>query len=180
MSDVRLKLSPPWTIFINKLEALFDGDPEIAFNVNPDSGDPSVTLSTNNPEKAAALLKILPKEKQLGTVTLKINVDCPTVSNRAFTDDVELFEVAFKKNPAFAYAFSTDGSWLVSFTYVVWKKDVVQFFADNLHDPHGIISTLYQDIASEILSSKSYTTGGSIAYATDIESRILGVPENWP
>ena len=33
MSDVKLKLSPPWTIFISKVEALFDGDPQIACNV---------------------------------------------------------------------------------------------------------------------------------------------------
>ena len=34
MSDIRLKMSPPWITYINKLEALFDGDPQIAFNVN--------------------------------------------------------------------------------------------------------------------------------------------------
>ena len=26
MTDVRLKISPPWVTYINKLEALFDGD----------------------------------------------------------------------------------------------------------------------------------------------------------
>jgi len=34
MNDVRLKLSPPWTIYIKKLEALFDPDPMIAFNID--------------------------------------------------------------------------------------------------------------------------------------------------
>lgn len=34
MSDIRLKMPPPWITYINKLEALFDGDPQIAFNVN--------------------------------------------------------------------------------------------------------------------------------------------------
>ena len=34
MADVRLKLSPPWVTYVNKLQALFDGDPLIAFNID--------------------------------------------------------------------------------------------------------------------------------------------------
>ena len=34
MSDVRLKILPPWSIVIRKFEALFDGDPQIACNTN--------------------------------------------------------------------------------------------------------------------------------------------------
>ena len=43
MNNIRLKLSPPWITYVHKLEALFDGDPLIAFNI--DSSEPSVTLS---------------------------------------------------------------------------------------------------------------------------------------
>ena len=62
MNKVRLKISPPWYTYVNKLQALFDPDPQIAFNVdmNSDNG-PSVILSTNNGDKATALLKIVPK-----------------------------------------------------------------------------------------------------------------------
>ena len=45
MSDARLKILPPWTIVIRKLEALFDGDPQIAFNTDFSSEHPSVVLS---------------------------------------------------------------------------------------------------------------------------------------
>ena len=34
MNDVRLRISPPWVTYVNKLQALFDGDSQIAFNVN--------------------------------------------------------------------------------------------------------------------------------------------------
>ena len=34
MNEPRLKILPPWTIVTRKLEALFDGDPQIAFNVD--------------------------------------------------------------------------------------------------------------------------------------------------
>ena len=63
MNDVRLRISPPWVTYVNKLQALFDGDSQIAFNVNWSAANPSVTISTNNPDKAAALVKLLPEEK---------------------------------------------------------------------------------------------------------------------
>ena len=100
MSDVRLKLLPPWTIVMRKLEALFDGDPLIAFNESFDEV-PTVILSCNNGDKVAALLQILPDEIFFGGVTMKIIVD-GTPSNRAFASRVELFDTAFKGNPAYA------------------------------------------------------------------------------
>ena len=60
MTDVRLKISPPWITYVNKLQAVFDEDPQIAFNVDYSAAHPSVTLATNNPEKAAALKWLLP------------------------------------------------------------------------------------------------------------------------
>lgn len=180
-SYVRLKISPPWVIFINKLQALFDGDPEIAFNVNWQGTEPSVVMSTNNPDKAAALVKILPTRKQYGNVTLKISVDCPTISNLAFPTAKELFETAFNKNPAFAYVVTTEGYWYPNFTYVVFKNVVVQFFCDNLNDPHGVVSTLYEAIAEEVFEDveDAEFDPWSISFCTDVE-RNLGTPANWP
>lgn len=177
MNEVRLKLSPPWITYINKLQALFDGDPQIAFNV--DMSVPSVVLATNNGDKAAALLKLLPTEKYFGNVTLKIGVDGP-VSNLAFPTRASLFETAFKGNPAFAYcaAPAEEGYFYVDFTYVVFKNCVVQFFNDNLNDAHGLISTLYQDIASEVFDEANLT---GVYYCTDVEVGKLGKPlGEWP
>lgn len=137
-------------------------------------------LSTNNGDKAAALLKLLPTEKVFGNITLSIVVDCPHVSNRAFTSPKELFEVAFEKNPAFAYAISPadEGYYFFSMTYVVFKNCVVQFFNDNLNDAHGLISTLYQDIADEIFADAGLV---GVYYCTDVERGQLGKPlGEWP
>lgn len=180
MQDVRLKLSPPWVTYINKLQALFDGDPQIAFNV--DIRVPQVTIACNNGEKVAALLKLLPSEKAFGNVILKINIDGP-VANLAFTSNKALFETAFAGNPAFAYcvAPAEEGYYYVDFTYVVFKNCVVQFFNDNLNDPHGVISTLYQEIASELFEEASIATLGMVCYCTDIERGKLGKPlGEWP
>ena len=60
MNEVRLKISPPWITYIHKVEALFDGDPQIACNVNWGSENPSIILACNNGDKVAALQQILP------------------------------------------------------------------------------------------------------------------------
>ena len=112
-------------------------------------------------------------------MTLSIIIDCPAISNRAFPTNKELFEVAFKGNPAFAYVVcpSEDIYWVPA-TYVVFKNCVVQFFNDNLNDCHGLLSTLYQDIAAEIFEDANLT---SCYYNTDVETGKLGMPlGEWP
>ena len=180
MANVKLKMSPPWITYINKLQALFDGDPLIAFNIGEDEDGPTVVLSTTNGDKAAALYLLLPEEVKFGNVILKVGIDCPTVSNRAFVSNKELFEVAFKGNPAFAYAIAPveEGYFFVDFTYIVFKNCVVQFFNDNLNDAHGLISTLYQDIAEEIFADAGLR---GVYYCTDVEVGKLGKPlGEWP
>ena len=178
MTDVRLKISPPWVTYVNKLQAIFDEDPQIAFNVDYNGDDgPAVILSTNNPTKAVALSWLLPAEKYFGNVTLEIGIDCSApIPNRVFETPQELFEAAFENNPVFAYIVVPAGEyWYPPLTYVVFKNCVVQFFNDNLNDPHGVISTLYQDIADEIFEDMPYQAHGGIAYCTDVEHN-LGYP----
>ena len=55
---------------------------------------------------------------------------------------------------------------------------MVQVFADNLNDCHGVISCLYQDIADEVLTGEA-TQG--VYYNTDVEQGQLGKPlGEWP
>ena len=179
MTEARLKILPPWTIAIRKFEALFDGDPQIACNCVFNSANPSIVLACNNGDKVAALCQILPDEIDFGNVKLKVRVD-GVPSNRAFTSKVELFDTAFKGNPAYAYSMcpAEEGYQWIGTTYVVFKNCVVQFAADNLNDCHGIISTLYQDIADELLTGPA--TDG-VFYNTDVERANLGKPlGEWP
>lgn len=179
MSDVRLKLLSPWVIFFKKVSALFDGDPQLTCAMNYDGPTPSIVISCSNGDKVTALQQILPESINYGGVELDICID-GTPSNRAFLNKKELFETAFENNPVFAYAFSPVEdvyNWF-DMTYVVFKNCVVQFFADNLNDCHGVISTLYQDIASDVLTGPS-TQG--VYFNTDIERGAVGKPlGEWP
>ena len=127
----------------------------------------------------AALQKLLPEKVAFGNVELAISID-GTPSNRAFATKKELFETAFAGNPCFAYAVTPgEEVWWLSTTYVVFKNCVVQFFADNLNDCHGLISCLYQDIAQELLTGPA--TEGGVFFNTDVERGDLGKPlGEWP
>lgn len=180
MTDARLKISPPWVVYIKEVQALFDGDPQIACNVNYNSPNPSITLACNNGDKVTALQQILPEEVPFGNIVLKINID-GIPSNKAFKDKKELFDAAFEKNPAFSCAVipvvSNGYAWF-SMVYVIFKNCVVQFFADNLNDAFGVISTLYQDIAKDILTGEG---AQGVFFCTDIERGQLGKPlGEWP
>ena len=172
MNNIRLKILPPWVTVINKITVLFDGDPQIACNVDYSGKNPSITLACNNGDKVAALQQILPEEFDFGNVVLKVGIDgVPT--NRAFRNKKELFETAFEQNPVFAYAVSPmdDGYSWFSMVYVVFKKEVVQFYNDNLNDCHGIVSTLYQDIAEEILTGEG---AQGVYFNTAVDREAIG------
>ena len=177
--EMRLKISPPWVTFINQVIALFDGDPQIACNVDYRSDCPSITLACNNGDKVNALQQILPYSVSFGKINLDIFID-GIPSNRIFVTKKELFEAAFEKNPAFAYAVSPvdEGAAWFDMVYVVFKNCVVQFFNDNLNDCHGIVSTLYEDIARDVLTGEGVR---GVYFNTDVEVGKLGKPlGEWP
>ena len=180
LENVRLKVLPPWVTHINMIQALFDGDPQIACNVNCEGSNPSITLACNNGDKVAALYKILPSRVEFGNVVLEIIVD-GVPSNRIFKNKKEIFDVAFEKNPAYAYSVSPvdEGYYWFDMVYVVFKNCVVQFFNDNLNDCHGIVSTLYENIAREVLTTNEAVNG--VYFNTDVEVGKVGKPlGEWP
>ena len=179
MEKNRVKILPPWITFIHKIQALFDGDPQIACNIDYSGAHPAIVLACNNGDKVTALQQILPTEVMFGNIPLHITID-GIPSNRAFVSKKELFEVAFAKNPAFAYAVSPGDdnyNWF-DMTYIVFKNCVVQFFNDNLNDCHGVLSTLYEDIAREVLTGDAVQ---GVYFNTDVERGQLGKPlGEWP
>jgi len=173
---MRTKLAPPWITYINELQALFDNDPQIAFNI-ADNGR-SVTIACNNGDKCAALAQLLPAELVYGNVTVSIAIDGP-MSNRAFLSNKELFETAFWKNPVLAYCVAPkqEGYDWIDCTYVVFKNCVVQFFNDNLDDCHGVVSTLYQDIAKDVFVGNDLV---GVFFNTDINNKVGAPLGEWP
>ena len=68
----KVKVSAPWVTYYHQLQALFGQDPEI--NVAFDNDTRQITLYVNNTNKAEALERLLPAEKQYGNVVQKITI----------------------------------------------------------------------------------------------------------
>ena len=143
-----LKLSSPWEIYSHKVNALFEPDEEV--NVVFDNEAMELKIYVDNGRKADAIAKLLPEEKEFGNVKIKITV-IPSNKNETILDAIkEAFagneavdDICSKKTPMGEYQ------------YVVFAPRVVQFFSDDISDIDGKTSTLYQDIAKEILGEKT-------------------------
>ena len=161
-----LKLSAPWVVYYREIEALFGADPEITITI--DEENYSVKLYVNNDEKAEALDKLLPAERTYGNVTVRTAV---ILGNPLLEKKTSLFQTAFEGNPVFAFTKTNEGVFTIPLSYVVFKNRVVQFFADNMQDVNGNISTLYETIAKDVFGE----TDG-LCFCTDTEEKV-GLPD---
>ena len=120
-------------------------------------------------------------QKQIGNIQLKITV---VPANGGYEvagplSTIEIFDLAFKDNPIYAYSKEISGLFSNKFIYVVFKNKVVQFFNDNLNDIHGLISTLYQNIAYEIFEDANINLM-NVFFNTDIEEKVWTPLGEWP
>lgn len=137
------KLSPPWITYYRKIEALFEQDPQVKVVV--DETSLNIKLYVESAVKAEAIEKLLPKEKEFGNVTVTTTV-IPANEQKLST----LFKTAFDGNPALCDVKTVSSPLMGEASYVIFQKKVVQFFNDDLGDPNGNMSTLYQDIADDV------------------------------
>lgn len=168
-----LGLISPWVNYYKQLEALFKNDPKVGIEFIADP--PEVKLYVDGQAKADALAKLLPEEKKFGNQILKITI---IPSNSTEEDFVTLFKTAFEGNPAFTRAFVTPLT-PQSFgaTYLMFKKEVVQYYNDDLSDANRRCSTLYQDIARDVFTDAP----GGVYFSTELEESVVGVPlGEWP
>lgn len=156
----KVKLAAPWTIYYRQIQALFAKDPQI--KVVFDEGAPAVKLLVDNTAKADALMSVLPMEKTFGNIALKIVV---VPSNNKVESTGNPIVDLFTGNDALAFFQAVD-LMTITATFVVFKKEVVQFFNDNMGDIYGICSTLYENLARELLGDAMR----GVYYCTDIDN----------
>ena len=152
-----IKLSPPWQSFFKEVCELFSEDKEVTPVYNDEKK--ALTLIVTSYEKAQALKQIFPKTKSFG----KIIVDIEIKYQGRILPIAEVYKAAFNNNPAFKYTYSFDtGENRIN--YVVFEKKVVQYWNDDMSDPHGVTSTLYANIANNIFGDKD-----GVIFSTDSE-----------
>lgn len=154
----KLGLSSPWVIFYNELNAFFARDPLV--KVVYDENENVIDLYVEDAEKAAALTELLPTEKDFGAVKLQINVIPANVkyfgkNTYSTTPLTNLYKNALMGNEAVVGIKEIQGIFTNPITYVVFKKEVIQYFNDSLSDIYGQCSTLMQEIAKNIFANQT-------------------------
>ena len=147
MRKNNVDLSAPWIAYYEKLYLLFKKDPEVsmAFKQNGD-GDKKIEIYVSNNRKAEAISKILPCYVSFGNVIVPIIV---LPSNDENEDWIYDFMDAFDGNEIIDDIVQ-DAGLTRDMNYVVFRKEVAQYYNDNIQSVDGFSSTLYEDIAREI------------------------------
>lgn len=141
------KMVAPWTEFANQVEAMFKEDKDIKFSY--DDISKVITLRVNGNDKAEALTKLLPAEKEFGNITVKVKV---VPANELGDSKIDLFAKAFSGNPAVSEITTVETLW-GPLSFVVFAPKVVQYYNDTMFDLNGIHTTIYQDLAKEVFGT---------------------------
>ena len=163
----KLNLSPPWEIYYKKLSVFFAEDPDV--RIVYDNIEQEIKIYVENSEKAVALTKLLPREKEFGNIKLTITIIPANMIKASNTSDITNEDVflAFDGNEAVDDIKVISGIMTNSLIYVIFAKKVVSYFTDDLGDYNGICSTLYQNLAKEI-----FIEIPNVFYCTDVVSMI--------
>ena len=147
----KVNLSPPWDIYYREINAFFEEGPEV--KVLFDEEERVIKLYVDNGVKATALGELLPLSKDFGGTTLRIEVIPSNYSNYLSSNPaLPIIRAAFTGNPIVQEIKTVSGLFSYDLNYVLFKKEVVQYYTDNLGDYNGYCSTLYENIARDIFN----------------------------
>ena len=151
-------LSAPWYNFYREVNELFKKDKQV--HVVFDDEHFELNIYVENADKAAALEYLLGSERIYGEITLYIKV-IPANNNltrsyklRNNTDLPTFYRNAFKGNEIVEFIEDVSTLYSNDMCFVVFKKEVVQYFTDDLGDYYGQRSTLWQDIAKDVFEKQ--------------------------
>lgn len=147
----KLKISPPWEVWASKLQELFAADPDVEVVKTLDGERKSVRLYVQSEDKADALAQLLPEKETFGGVEVSVKVLPGNEEEKPSAAD--LLRRAFAGNPALADVDEVPaGPGAPCLAYALFRPEVVQFWADNLGHPQGLVTTLFEDVATEVLT----------------------------
>lgn len=166
-----LKLASPWVTLYKEMQQFFMEDPDIAIRFDEDM--PCVILRVQGAVKAEALRKLLPESKTFGNVECKIMV---IPANEDEEDILNTYCNAFTGNPVFDSVQKIDDFAGTAYNYVIFRKDVAQFYNDNIADIDHKTSMLYQDIAKEVFEPVAgvFFCTSAYSYPTDAYRSDMG------
>lgn len=155
-----IKKSAPWVTYYREVNELFKKDKDVF--VVFDEENVELKIYVKDQIKASAIQYLMPTEKEFGNVVLKIDVipaNGKELREVSTSNIVTIACDAFRDNDAVYMV--TDVRAVFDLVYVIFRKEVVQFFDDNIGDINGNCSTLYEVIARDVFKDIG------IKYCTD-------------
>lgn len=151
-----LNISPPWVRLYREIKELFSKDPEV-FVLYDDFDGYKIKIYVDDFVKGSALERVMPKSKTYGNVSVDIivipgNKNNMGVSLKEELTLCDLFELAFGDNEAVVDIIDV-ATPIGKISYIVFVKEVVQYFCDDIGDIDGKCSTLYEAIAKDVFES---------------------------
>ena len=149
-------LSPPWYSYQRKVLALFGKDPEVRVRDLHQVDECNFTLFilVRNEGKAQAIRALLPRIVEVGGATITSRIFIPVdeceVRLEMKGTDAQLLKEAFTGNPIFD-RIETLRSDMSAWGYCIFRKEVLQFWDDDISNFYGLHTTLAETIALEIL-----------------------------
>ena len=168
----KLNLSAPWVTYYRETEELFRNDPTI--RVLFDEEEPELKLYVNDQDKYEALTFLMPEKMEFANVTMPITIVPANLPDTAHCNKektpAEHIMALFFDNEALVDIAVVHGIFANDLVYVIFKKEVVQYFNDNLGDYNGVCSTLYQEIAKNVLKPQP-----GIFFCTSVSDNDIGL-----
>ena len=155
-----IKKSAPWVTYYREVNELFKKDNGVL--VLFDEENLELKLCVKDQTKANAIQYLMPIQKEFGNVILKINVIPANGKELRGVNTSNILTIAcdaFRDNDAVYMV--TDVRAMFDLVYVIFRKEVVQYFDDNIGDINGNCSTLYEVIARDVFNDVG------IKYCTD-------------
>ena len=147
-------LSAPWQTIQHEIFHLLEPDKEVTVSEvsECDNGVYSVDISSKNGKKIAALEKVIKNSFNLGNVQLVINF----IHERE-DDDVTVQDYidAFEGNSNFVTVEETSKGLFQNLVYVIFAKEILQFFNDQLDDVYGNKNIIVADAANDVCNKNS-------------------------
>ena len=163
----RIHKQSPWIEYYEQLEMLFEEDSEV--RVLYDDKDYTVKLYVTDADKADALRRVLPAKKVFGNVELKVTVIPARSAEPKYNNEPIL--VALMDNPIVEEIKRVSGIFSDDIIYIAFRREVVQYYNDDLGDINGNCNTLYQEIAKNV-----FTPQAGVFFCTT-ENEYLGFRE---
>ncbi len=149
-TDKFVNLNLPYTVwaYFNKLSVMFRKDPDVELEFERVDDFISKVIiyvnDSNRPGKSDAFAKMLPSRVDFGIHRVYIDI-IPNNDSRA---DHEVLIDMFYGNPI-VDSFITDHS---GRHYIIFKKDILQYYTNDISDVNSLQSVLAEDLARELIT----------------------------